>query len=189
MEIFGATSPDRVFVQVINTLFGGRFTSMLNTALRIQSGLTYGARSLFVQRKARGPFAISTFTPNDKTEQAIDMTLDILKRLHEKGITEEELKSAKSYIKGQFPPTIETSDQLAALVAQLEFYGLNESDINGFYAKVDSMTMADAQRVIKQYFPLDNLVFVLVGKADEIQAVAKKYSPKLDTKTISQPGF
>ncbi|HKS41927.1 MAG TPA: pitrilysin family protein [Blastocatellia bacterium] len=183
------TSPDRVFVQVINTLFGGRFTSMLNTALRIQSGLTYGARSSFVQRKARGPFAISTFTPNGKTEQAIDMTLDILKRLHEKGITEEELKSAKSYIKGQFPPTIETSDQLAALVAQLEFYGLNESDINGFYAKVDSMTMAVAQRVIKQYFPLDNLVFVLIGKADEIQAVAKKYSPKLDTKTISQPGF
>ncbi len=129
------TSPDRVFVQVINTLFGGRFTSMLNTALRIQSGLTYGARSSFVQRKARGLFAISTFTPNDKTEQAIDMTLDLLKRLHEKGITEEELKSAKSYIKGQFPPTIETSDQLAALVAQLEFYGLNESDINDFYAK------------------------------------------------------
>ena len=183
------TNPDRVFVQVINTLFGGRFTSMLNTALRIQSGLTYGARSSFVQRKARGPFAISTFTPNEKTEQAIDMTLDILKRLHEKGITEEELKSAKSYIKGQFPPTVETSDQLAALVAQLEFYGLNESDINGFYAKVDSMTIADAQRVIKQYFPLDNLVFVLIGKADEIQAVAKKYAPKLDTKTISQPGF
>lgn len=49
--------------------------------------------------------------------------------------------------------------------------------------------MADAQRVVKQYFPLDNLVFVLIGKADEIQAVAKKYAPKLDTKTISQLGF
>ncbi|MGA9770296.1 MAG: pitrilysin family protein [Blastocatellia bacterium] len=183
------TNPDRVFVQVINTLFGGRFTSMLNTALRIQSGLTYGARSSFVQRRARGPFAISTFTPNPTTERAIDITLDLLKRLHEKGITEEELKSAKSYIKGQFPPTIETSDQLAALVAQLEFYGLNENDINDFYAKVDSMTMTDAQRVIKQHFPLDNLVFVLIGKADEIQAVAKKYATKLDTKTISQPGF
>lgn len=183
------TNPDRIFVQVINTLFGGRFTSMLNSALRIQSGLTYGARSTFSQRRARGQFAISTFTPNASTERAIDMTLDVLKRLHEKGITDEELKSAKSYVKGQFPPTIETSDQLAAQIAQLEFYGLNESDINDFYAKVDSMTMADAQRVIKQYFPLDNLVFVLIGKADEIQAAAKKYAPKLDTKTITQPGF
>jgi predicted Zn-dependent peptidase len=183
------TNPDRVYVQVINTLFGGRFTSMLNSALRIQSGLTYGARSSFTQRRAAGPFAISTFTPNATTEKAMDMTLDVLKRLHEKGVTEEELKSAKSYLKGQFPPTIETSDQLAALLTQLEFYGLDESDVNNYYAKIDSMTINDATRVIKQYFPMDNLVFVLIGKASDIQEVAKKYAPKLDTKSINQPGF
>lgn len=183
------TNPDRVYVQVINTLFGGRFTSMLNSALRIQSGLTYGARSTFTQRRAAGPFAISTFTPNATTEKAMDMTLDVLKRLHDKGITEEELKSAKSYLKGQFPPTIETSDQLAALLTQLEFYGLDESDVNNYYAKIDAMTMTDATRVIKQYFPMDNLVFVLIGKASDIQEVAKKYAPKLDAKSINQPGF
>jgi predicted Zn-dependent peptidase len=119
----------------------------------------------------------------------MDMTLDVLKRLHEKGITEAELKSAKNYMKGQFPPTIETSDQLAARLTQLEFYGLDESDVNNYYAKIDSMTMNDATRVIKQYFPMDNLVFVLIGKASDIQAVAKKYAPKFDAKSINQPGF
>ncbi len=117
------------------------------------------------------------------------MTLDVLKRLHEKGITEEELRSAKNYIKGQFPPDIETTDQLAALIAELEFYGLDENEINSYYAKIDSMTLADARRVIKQHFPLDNLVFVLIGKADEIGAVAKKYATKIDSKTITQQGF
>jgi zinc protease len=180
--------PDRIFVQVVNTLFGGRFTSMLNSELRIQTGLTYGANSSFAQRRARGPFTISTYTRNEKTEEAIDRTLDILKRLHEKGVTEEEMKSAKAYLKGQFPPGIETSDQLAGLIAQLEFYGLDESEINNYYAKVDSMTMSDAQRVIKQYFPLDNLVFVLIGKASEIESVAKKYA-KTGKISISQPGF
>lgn len=183
------TNPDRVYIQVINTLFGGRFTSMLNSALRIQSGLTYGARSAFNQLRAPGPFIIYTYTPNATTEKAIDMTLDVLRRLHDKGITEEELKSAKSYMKGQFPPTIETSDQLAALLAQLEFYGLDESDVNNYYAKIDSMTMQDAQRVIKQYFPADNLVFVLIGKAGDIQSVVKKYATQFDTRSINQPGF
>jgi zinc protease len=183
------TNPDRVYIQVINTLFGGRFTSMLNSALRIQSGLTYGARSFFSQRRAAGPFAISTFTPNATTERAIDMTLDVLKRLHDKGITEEELKSAKSYLKGQFPPTIETSDQLAGLLTQLEFYGLDESDVNNYYAKIDSMTMSDAERVIKQYFPTDQLVFVLIGKASDIQGAVKKYAAQFDTRSINQPGF
>jgi len=183
------TNPDRTYIQVVNTLFGGRFTSMLNTELRIQTGLTYGAGSTFGVRRARGPFAISTYTRNEKTEEAIDRTLAVLKRLHEKGITEEELKSAKAYLKGQFPPTIETSDQLAALVAQLDYYGLGPSEINSYYAKIDSMTLADAQRVIKQYFPMENLVFVLIGKASEIEGVAKKYAPRLDKTTINQPGF
>ena len=183
------TNPDRVFIQVINTLFGGRFTSMLNTELRIKTGLTYGARSLFIQNKLAGPFVISTYTRNETTEKAIDLTLELLKRLHDKGVTEEELKSAKTYLKGQFPPTIETSDQLADLVAQLEFYGLDPGDVNGYYAKIDSMTMADTQRVIKRYFPMENLVFVLIGKASEIEPVAGKYAPNIDKKTISQPGF
>ncbi|HWC76944.1 MAG TPA: pitrilysin family protein [Blastocatellia bacterium] len=183
------TNPDRFYIRVINTLFGGRFTSMLNTELRIKSGLSYGARSSFVERKERGPFIISTFTANETTEKAIDLTLEVLKRLHEKGITEEELKSAKTYIKGQYPPTIETTDQLAGVIAQLELYGLDQSEVNGLYAKIDSMTVADARRVIKEHFPLDNLVFVLIGKAEEINKVAAKYAPKVDTKSISQPGF
>ena len=183
------TNADRVQIGVINTLFGGRFTSMLNTELRINSGLSYGARSAFEQRKIRGPFLISSFTQNDTTERAIDLALEVLKRLHDKGITEEELKSAKTYVKGQYPPRIETTDQLAALIAELEFYGLDAREVNDYYAKVDAMTLADARRIIKDYFPADNLVFVLIGKADAIQTAAKKYAPNLDSKSISDTGF
>lgn len=183
------TNPDRVYLEVVNTLFGGRFTSMLNSELRIKSGLTYGAGSSFDQRKRPGPFYIATYTKNATTSQAIDKTLEVLQRLHEKGISEEELKSVKNFILGQFPPTIETSGQLANLLGELEFYGLDEREINDFTTKINSMTMADAQRVIKQYYPLDNLVIVLIGKASEIGELAKKYAPKIDTLSISAPGF
>src|SRR5262245_59190798 len=182
-------NPDRVYIRVINTLFGGRFTSMLNEALRVNSGLTYGASSSFAQNRARGQFVISTFTRNETTEKAIDMTLDVLKKLREQGVSESDLKSVKSYIKGQFPPQIETTDQLASQIAQLEFYGLDEREINDFYAKIGAMTIEDARRVIKQYFPLDNLVFLVIGKAAEIEHVANKYAPKMAIKSINQSGF
>lgn len=183
------TNPDRVYIDIINTLFGGRFTSMLNNELRVNSGLTYGARSFFTERKAPGPFAISTYTGNATTEKAIDMALDLLRRLHEKGITEEDLNSAKSYVKGQFPPEIETSDRLASLIASLEFFALDENEIDGFYSKVDSMTLVDAKRVIQQYFPLDHLVFVLIGKSSDIAGIAGKYASQIDRKSITDPGF
>ncbi len=183
------TNPDRIPIDIVNTLFGGRFTSMINTELRIKSGLTYGAGSSFAEWKARGPFAISSYTANANTEKAIDLTLDVLKRLHDKGVTDEELKSAKAYIKGQFPPDIETTNQLAALIADLEFFGLDQREIDTYYSKVDAVSMADVTRVIKQYFPLDNLVFTLIGKASEIEGIAKKYASQVDRKSISAAGF
>jgi predicted Zn-dependent peptidase len=183
------TNPDWPQIDVIRTLLGGRFTSLLNSELRINSGLTYGASCFYDARKMRGPFVVATYTRNATTEQAIDMTLDILKRLHEKGITEEQLQSAKAYIKGQFPPEIETSDQLADWLTQLEFYGLDASYINNYFAKIDAMTRDDARRIIQRYFPLENLVFVLIGKTDEIKDVVKKYAPTMEVKAITDPGF
>ncbi len=184
------TNPDRVGIEVVNVLFGGRFTSLINTALRIKNGLTYGARSDFDMRKAAGPFFISTYTKNATTEKAIDMTLEVLHQFRDKGITEEDLNSAKAYIKGTLPPEmLETSDQLAAVLTQLQFYGLPDSEINDYYAKVDALTLADAKRIITTYFPEENLSFVLIGKASEIGPVVKKYAPDMKSKSITEPGF
>lgn len=74
-----------------------------------------------------------------------------------------------------------------AILAELEFYGLDEREINDLCAKINAMTLADAQRVIKQYHPENNLVFVLIGKASEIGDSVKKCAPKLDTLKISDP--
>jgi predicted Zn-dependent peptidase len=183
------THPDRVPIGVVNTFFGGRFTSRLNTALRVESGLTYGAGSRFELREHAGPFLLSSYTRNDTTEEAIDLALRVLETLHEEGIAPSELESVKTYIKGQFPTRIETSDRLASTIAQLEFYGLDAADIDNYYAEVDAVSIEDVRRVIQEYFPLDDLVFVLVGKASEIESVVGKYGPTLDTKSIREPGY
>jgi zinc protease len=183
-------NPDRAPIEVVNTLFGGRFTSMINTALRIKGGLTYGASADFDMRKAPGPFFVSSYTKNASTEKALDTALDVLRQLHEKGITQEDLASAKAYIKGTLPPELlETGDQLASLLAQLRFYGLPDSEIDDYYAKVDAVTLADAKRVIATYYPEKDLVFVLIGKAAEIAPVVKKYAAEVKTRPIVDPGF
>ncbi len=183
------TDPDRVAIRVVNTVFGGRYTSLLNEALRIESGLTYGAQSFFDSRKEPGPFAMFSFTKNETTTQAIDLALKVLQDLHKNGLTEEQLKSAKSYIKGQFPPTIETSNQLARRIAQYEFYGLNDDEVNQLEARVDAVTPEIAKQVIQKHFPSDNLVFVLIGKTSAIGPAVKKYAEKEDGRAISEPGF
>jgi len=184
------SNPDRVAIQVVNTVFGGSFTSMINTALRIKSGLTYGASAGFRMNKVAGPFLISSFTANATTEKALEIALETLKELHEKGLTQESLDSAKAYIKGTFPPqTFETGSQLASRLSDLQLHGLPDSDVNDFFAKVDAVTLADANRIIKTYYPGTDLCFVLIGKAEEIRSAAEKFAKDITVKSISGPGF
>jgi zinc protease len=181
--------PDRVAIRVVNTIFGGRFTSELNEALRVESGYTYGASSFFDARKAPGPFGIFSFTKNETTIPAIDLALQVLQKFHKNGVTDEQLKSAKSYIKGQFPPNIETSKQLAQIIATYEFYGLGDDEINQLEARVDAVTPEIAKAVIQKHFPAENLVFVLIGKASAIGGAVEKYAEKRDSREIAAPGF
>ncbi len=181
--------PDRVAIEVVNTIFGGRFTSELNEALRVESGYTYGVQSFFVQRKVAGPFAIFSFTKNETTTPAIDLALQVLAKLHKDGVTEKQLNSAKSYIKGQFPPNIETSRQLARAIASHEFYGLGDDEVNQLEARVDAVTPEVARQVIQKHFPEENLVFVLIGKASAIGPAVQKYATKQDARLITDPGF
>jgi predicted Zn-dependent peptidase len=181
--------PDRVAIRVVNTIFGGRFTSELNEALRVESGYTYGASSFFDARKAPGPFGIFSFTKNETTTPALDLAVQVLQKLHKQGVTDEQLKSAKSYIKGQFPPNIETSRQLAQIIATHEFYGLGDEEVNQLEARVDAVTPDIAKQVIQKHFPSENLVFVLIGKASAIGPAVEKYAEKRDARAISEPGF
>ena len=181
--------PDRVAIRLVNAIFGGRFTSQLNEALRVESGLTYGAQSFFDSKRQPGAFAIYSYTKNESTVQAIDLALQVLDKLHKNGVTADELASAKAYIKGQFPPSIETSGQLARRIANNELYGLNDDEINQLEARIDAVTLQTAKQAIEKHFPADNLVFMLIGKAAEIRPAVEKYAPQQDTRKISEPGF
>ena len=181
-------NPDQIQIDVINTILGGRFTSWLNDELRVNAGYTYGARSNFASYKTAGTFYIITFTATKYTEAAIDLALKTYNRLFEKGIDEATLKSAKNYVKGQFPPDYETAGSLAGFLTQKYIYGLDDSYINEFEKAVDEMTVEKANEIVRKYFPKNNLQFVLIGKADDIRDIAKKYG-KVIEKNISEDGF
>ncbi len=184
------TSPDRVPLILVNTIFGGRFTSMLNDALRVTGGLTYGANCRLAQSRLTGDITISTFTRTDATEKAIDMALSLLKRLGEQGITAEQLASAKAYVKGLYPTQhLETSDQLAETLKDLEIFGLGRDEVDRLFERIDAVTLETANSVAKRYYQSAGLTFVLVGNAAKIRAAAGKYAPEVRVVAISKPGF
>ncbi|WP_374583873.1 M16 family metallopeptidase [Pseudoduganella sp.] len=180
--------PDYVPLQVLNTVLGGRFTSWLNDELRVNSGLTYGANSSFAPLSQAGTFSISSFTALPKTEAALDLALKTYDRLWSKGIDKATLDSAKAYVKGQFPPRYETSEQLASLLGDMYANDVGRSQIDNFMKDVDSLTPERAKQLVEKHFPRKNLQMVLVGKAAEIGKIAAKYG-EVTNLEITADGF
>ena len=183
------STPDRVPLILVNTLFGGRFTSMINDALRVNSGLTYGASSTVQMARLDGAITINTYTKTDTTGQAIDMALDVLKSLGEKGLTAEQLASAKAYVKGEYPTrSLQTVDQIASVLGDLELYGLGRNEIDNYFTRIDDVTLEQANAVARKYYRTDNLTFVLLGNAAKIRDIAKKYGAVTE-KQAKSPGW
>jgi predicted Zn-dependent peptidase len=178
--------PDYVPLQVLNTVLGGRFTSWLNDELRVNSGLTYGASSSFGTLSQTGTFSISSFTALPKT--ALDLALQTYERLWSKGIDKATLDSAKAYVKGQFPPRYETSEQLASLLGDMYANEVDRRQIDNFMKDVDSLTPERAKQLVEKHFPRKKLQMVLVGKAAEIGKIAAKYG-EVSKLEITADGF
>lgn len=176
-------------LRLINTILGARFTSWLNDELRIKSGLTYGARSKFQPYINGGYFAISTYTANRNTEKTLEKALEVYKKLKKGVIEKDVLESAKNYVLGQFPPSLESSSQIAQFLTLMKFTGIDKNDIANFEKNIAAVDQARAKELIEKYFPkLENLNLVIIGKASEIEKIVKKYGPvkviEMNSKTL-----
>ena len=181
--------PRRPSLDVTNTLFGGRFTSMLNTQLRIRTGLSYGASSHFDRLQQPGHWEMSSFTQTQTTAQALDLMLATLDQLHESGLEPTMIDSGRSYVQGQYPLALETSEQWAAQLATLEFYGLDRRYIDDYSTQLGAVTATDARKVIDEVFPSSSaLAIVVIGNAAAIRDSLRKYGPITEMK-LADPTF
>lgn len=182
------SDPDFAAVELMRTVFGGRFTSWLNTKLRIESGLSYGAGYTIDRRRQAGSAAIASFTAKETTAEAIDLALQTLKRLHEQGISAEELESARAYLKGQTPYRYESNGSLARSLCLITAYGLGREFVDGFFTALDGVTLSDCNAAIAKWYPEENLAFTCIGVASEVKDVLAKYG-KVTVRENDEVGF
>jgi len=179
----------RAELDLANTVFGGRFTSMLMTELRTKSGLSYGARSGLRRYSRSGSVFIQSFTETGTTVEALDVALATLGRLRDDGLGAAMVDSSRNYIMGQFPPRLETASQLAGVFAMLELYGLDASYIDDYGSSLTAATVESIAAVIDQVYPSsDALVFIVLGDAKSIREPMAQYGPITEI-SLSEPRF
>jgi len=174
--------------RIIRTLFGGRFTSWLNTELRIKRGLTYGARCRMTSYKDGGIIQSLSFTQNKNIGQMLDIVFDLHSKARSEGFSATEVESARNYILGQFPPRLERGIAKAAAYIDLAYYNLGFDYYTKLLSSISKAEKPAIDKAALKLLPQDNFVLVLIGKADEIIPLLEKYG-KFEVRKISAPGF
>jgi zinc protease len=153
--------PDFMAAYVVNHIFGGgTFTSRLYSEVREKRGLAYGVSDNMIWFKHAAVTVGGTATRADRTGDAIAIIAAEAKRMAEDGPTADELAKAKSYIKGSYALTLDTSSKIAAQLVQIQTDNLGIDYIQRRSAMIDAVTLEDAKRVAKRLYGQGMLVSI-----------------------------
>jgi zinc protease len=153
--------PDFMAGYVVNHIFGGgTFTSRLYSEVREKRGLAYGVSDNLIWFKHAAVTVGGTATRADRTAAAVDIIAAQAKRIAQDGPTAEELAKAKSYIKGSYALTLDTSSKIAAQLVQIQTDNLGIDYIQRRGAMIDAVTVADAKRAAERLYGKGMLVSI-----------------------------
>jgi predicted Zn-dependent peptidase len=162
------STPDYFPIQVMNTVFGGSFSSRLNLNLREKHGYTYGANSFFDMRNEPGPFTAFAGVQTDKTADALKEFFTEFANM-DKPVSAEELDRAKNYVALGLPGDFETTGDISRRLEDSLVYHLPDDYFARYVPNIEAVTAADVQRVARKYLQSDKLAIVIVGDRKVIE--------------------
>jgi len=153
--------PEFMAAYVVNHILGGgSFSSRLYREVREKRGLAYGVSDSLVWFRRAAVVLGGTATRADRTADALAVIEHEVKRMADEGPTSDELAAAKSFLKGSYALTLDTSAKIAAQLTQIQIDDLGIDYIQRRGALIDAVTIEDAKRVARRLYGGGMLVTV-----------------------------
>lgn len=157
--------PDFFAALVLNqVLGGGSFESRLMNEVREKRGLTYGVYSYLAARDLSETYLGSVSSANDKIGEAIEVIQAEWAKAATEGLTEKEVRDAKTYITGAYPLRFDGNGRIANILVGMQQINLPIDYIPTRNDKVEAVTMDDIKRVAGYLLDPEGLQFVVVGQ-------------------------
>jgi len=157
---------DRTALYVGNIIFGGTFSARLSREVRINRGWSYGAYSQLSHDRARQSFSMWTFPQASDAAACIQLELELLEQLIERGVTKSELVAAKKYLLNSHAFSIDTASKRATLALDEQLYSL--PPLSTFKDRVSGVTVDQIHQALRSRLSAQNLVVVVLGTKDPL---------------------
>lgn len=153
--------PDAVVLDVAETILSGGESSRLYQELVYKQQIAQEASFSADVRADRGLLNFVGIAAEGKTPEAIEKSLLAeLKKIQDSPVTAKELEKAKNQLIMRKLQNLETNDGKAIAVEQAVAYDGDPKAVNTDIQKLQAVTAADIQRVMKKYFKDNNRVVI-----------------------------
>ncbi|MHB1272371.1 MAG: M16 family metallopeptidase [Rhodanobacter sp.] len=162
---------------VANAVLGGSYSARLNEEIRIKRGLSYGASSRLEPMSDAGLWLAAAQTKNPSAPQVVDLMLGEFARLGHSRVSGPELAARKATLIGSYGRRLETTDGLAAQVAELAIYGIDLRQIGNYIEQVQAVTPKQIEAYARKHLAADGSKVVVVGDTAQFAAALRKAHP------------
>lgn len=184
--------PDFMAAYVVNHILGGGdFTSRLYQQVREKRGLAYGVYTALIWFRHAAVLLGGTATRADRTADALRVIEQQIELMADKGPTAQEMAGAKSYLKGAYALSLDSSTKIAAQLTEIQLDNLGIDYIQRRGAMIDKVTLADAKRVAKRLYG-NGLLIVVAGRPKGLTSGVVQQPPLpvgQDNTPSAKPGF
>ena len=159
--------PDFYAAYVMNYILGGGgFSSRLTEEVREKRGLAYGVYSYLADLDHAQMMMGGVATRNDAIGQSLSLISAEWTKMKEKGVSQEELDNAKSYLTGAFPLRFTSLGNLSGMLVGMQKEDLGMDFLDRRNSLVDAVTLDDVNRVAAELMDPANVTVTVVGKPE-----------------------
>ncbi|HZE71448.1 MAG TPA: pitrilysin family protein [Pyrinomonadaceae bacterium] len=174
------TNADYFPLLLMHTVFGATASSRLFMNLREEKGYTYGAYSNLDARRTAGTFRSSAEVRTPVTGDSLKEFFYELNRIRTEPVSQKEISDAKSYLTGVFPIRLETQEGIVDQLVQIKMLGLGDNYLHEYRDRVQSVSVADIQRVARKYILPDQAAIIIVGDGAQVIDQLKPFTESIE---------
>lgn len=160
--------PDSAAFTLIETVFGGMFTSRLMQEIRVKRGWSYGADCHWHRSRGAHWFSIHLAPPSAVTADALHLTLAMLDQLAERGLTADELAFGKRFLAGNLAFQQATARRRLELAIRERLFGLEPGFTSQLPGLLAAATLEQTNAAARRWLRSDDALCVVVATADDV---------------------
>ena len=162
-------NPDYAALQLMNNILSNGFSGRFMMEIRTNLGLAYGVGGAYQSLALYdGRFFATLSTASQNTAQAVEATINEIRKMKDSGVTQKELDDAKDRIFNSL--AFQYTSRASVLNERIsnEYNGLPADIFNQYIEQVRGVTVEDVNRVASEYLRPDDMHILIVGNENEM---------------------